>query len=90
MTFAPLLCGLAFGWTPRFLDRDRPLSVVPLQVAFDSGKLVFMTGVVRVVQGKLFQGGEVAFDAVQPGGVGRREDQPDIVAPGPRENLGLR
>ena len=69
MTFAFLLCSLAFPLSP-CLGGDGALSVVPLQIAFDSSILFFVIGRIGVVPGELFQGREMTFDSVQPRGVG--------------------
>ena len=72
MTFAFLLCSVAFEVAPR-LGGDRSLPVAPAQVALDSGLLFFVGGVVRVVQGELSEGSKLALDTVQPRRIGRSD-----------------
>ena len=41
--------------------------ISPGEVVFNRGLQFFMAGIIRVVQGKLLQGGEMGFNPIQPG-----------------------
>jgi hypothetical protein len=57
--------------------------VPPDDVAADHAALFFVSGVVGAVQGEVAQGGEPGLDAVEPGAVGRRAGESDVVRRGP-------
>src|SRR5271163_260935 len=56
---------------------------MPGQVALDRLLHLFKAVTVRRPHGKLLEPGEVAFDAVEPGGVGGREAKLDVVCRDP-------
>jgi len=55
---------------------DSPIAVAPVapvEIAADGVLHLDVAGVVGVIQREFLQGGEMAFDAVEPRGAGRRE-----------------
>ena len=69
--------------------RNRPAAIPPRQVAKDGLLLLLVSAKIRMVQSKLLQGGELALDAIQPGGVGGSAVEPHVVSGGPLEHFGL-
>lgn len=55
------------------------MAVSPDDVAADHAALFLVVGVVGAVEGEVAQGGELGFDAVEPGAVGRGVDDLDVV-----------
>ena len=63
--------------------------VVPAQVGVDRPVLLGMASVVGAVEGEPAERLELALDEVEPARVGRQEDELDVVAGDPREQLPL-
>jgi hypothetical protein len=57
--------------------------VVPADVSGDGGVLFVVTAMVGAVEREVTQGRELGLDPVQPGAVGRQEDQLDVVVDRP-------
>src|SRR3569833_3443263 len=59
------------------------VAVSPADVAADHAALFLVGGVVGAVEGEVAQGGELGFEAVEPGAVGRGVGDLDVVRDGP-------
>jgi hypothetical protein len=61
--------------------------VVLADVGGDGGVLLVVGAMIGAVQREVAQGGELGFDPVQPGSVGRQEDELDVVGRGPGQDV---
>lgn len=80
-----MLCCGSFS-PPRF-DSDLTTSVSPGKIAIDRFLKFFVCFVVRVVQGEFFECGELAFNPIEPGSIGRREIELNVVFLGPCQHF---
>src|SRR5882672_1186986 len=71
------------------LHGEHSLPVAPAQVVLNGLLLCVMVAEVRSVQGELFEGRKVALDAVEPGGLRRREVEANLMSRRPRTDFGL-
>src|SRR5438132_12683003 len=63
------------------------VGIAPVEIATESDRHVCVAGVVRCVHHEFAQGSEVALNAVEVAGRGRRRYQLNVVVFGPRANL---
>ena len=64
-------------------------TVTPTEIIFNGSLQFFMAAIVRIVQGKLPQGGKMTFDPIQPRRTGGREVKLDLMGGGIEQHLCL-